>query len=102
MRMLEEDTTPRFDFCYLDGWHTWWDDGFAFLLVERLLKPGGWILFDDLNWHHGDDPTVAKWPKELRHTPHIRKIWELLVKPHSSFDKFVVEDDNWAFARKRL
>src|SRR6187401_1593211 len=44
MRMLEEDPTPRYDFCYLDGAHSWFVDGFAFFLVDKLLKPGGWML----------------------------------------------------------
>ena len=32
---------PVFDFVFLDGAHTWDADGLAFLLVDRLLKPGG-------------------------------------------------------------
>jgi hypothetical protein len=30
----------------------WFVDGLAFFLVHRLLKPGGWIIFDDLDWTH--------------------------------------------------
>lgn len=45
---------PLFDFCYLDGAHTWIVDGLAVILIERLLKPGGWLLLDDLDWAIGD------------------------------------------------
>jgi predicted O-methyltransferase YrrM len=75
MRMLEEDPRPRFDFCYIDGAHSWFVDGFAFFLVERLLRPGGWILFDDLNWTYAaseslkDTDLVRTMPKDERETP---------------------------------
>jgi hypothetical protein len=36
MKMLEEDEGPRFDLCYLDGAHSWFVDGFAFFLIDRL------------------------------------------------------------------
>lgn len=105
MRMLEEDPTPHFDFCYLDGAHSWAVDGFAFLLVNRLLRPGGWIIFDDLDWSYAASPAmkgtdfVESLPIDERETPQVRKIWELLVKTHPSFDQFW-EDRGWAFARK--
>lgn len=55
MRMIENQTIdglckPLFDFCFIDGAHTWEVDGLSFFLVEKLLLPGGWILFDDLDW----------------------------------------------------
>ena len=27
-----------------------WFIGFAFFLVDRLLAPGGWMVFDDMDW----------------------------------------------------
>jgi predicted O-methyltransferase YrrM len=41
---------PKFDLCIIDGPKNWTIDGCAFFLVEKLLKPGGWIIFDDYNW----------------------------------------------------
>lgn len=107
MKMLEEDPKPRFDFCYLDGAHNWFVDGFAFFLVDRLLRPGGWIIFDDLYWKYSSSPTlkntefVRNMPPEERDTPQIRKVYELLVKPHPCYSDFILEGD-WAYARKRL
>lgn len=49
-RMLEAPSAPRFDFCYFDGGHTWDTTGFGLVLVDMLLKPGGVLLVDDLNW----------------------------------------------------
>ena len=50
MKFLEAGMYEFFDFCYVDGTHNWYADGFAYCLVSRLLKPGGWVVFDDLYW----------------------------------------------------
>ncbi|MCH8923735.1 MAG: class I SAM-dependent methyltransferase [Planctomycetes bacterium] len=105
MKMLEENPTPRFDFCYIDGGHGWDDTGYAFFLVERLLRPGGWIIFDDVTWTFADSPTlghterVRRMPAEERDTPQVGKVFELLVKPHPHFDRCEVRRD-WGYARK--
>jgi predicted O-methyltransferase YrrM len=85
MRFLEEDTTPRFDFCYLDGAHSWFVDALAFFLVDRLLRPGGWIIFDDLDWTYATSPSlkeseeVRSMPLDEQTTSQVKKIYELLV-----------------------
>lgn len=105
LRELERDPTPRFDFCFIDGAHSWDADGFAFFLAEKLLRPGGWLLLDDLDWSFASSPTMAKlphvqaMPDAEREMPQIRKVWELLVKPHPHFDQ-LREQDGWAFGRK--
>jgi predicted O-methyltransferase YrrM len=92
MRLVEERTEgevthPLFDFCFLDGAHTWETDGLAFLLVDRLMKPDRWIVFDDVNWTLGSSPTLRDTSRvkalapEERTTPHVRKIIDLLVRP---------------------
>jgi predicted O-methyltransferase YrrM len=92
MRLVEERTDgdvtqPLFDFCFLDGAHTWETDGLAFLLVDRLLHPDRWIVFDDVNWTFASSPTLRETPRvkalpeEERTTPHVRKVIELLVRP---------------------
>ncbi len=104
-KFLEEDPTPRFDLCYLDGAHSWSVDGFAFFLVERLLRPGGWIIFDDLDWTFSQSPTVGEteyvrnMPQDERDTPQVRLVYELLVKTHPNFGEFGIRDD-WAYAQK--
>jgi predicted O-methyltransferase YrrM len=106
MKMLEEDPSPRFDLCYLDGAHNWFVDGFAFFLVDRLLKPGGWIVFDDLDWTYAKSPAlrdtdmVRNMPADERETPQVRKVYELLAKPHPDYHHFREERD-WAFIQKR-
>jgi predicted O-methyltransferase YrrM len=106
MKMLEEKPVPRFDFCYIDGAHNWATDGFAFLLVDKLLKPGGWIAFDDLEWSYAASPSLKKTPEVMsmpedeRIVPQIRKVYELLVKPHPDYDNFFIKNGK-AFAHKK-
>lgn len=92
---------PLYDFCYLDGPHEWNVDGLASLLVEKLLLPNSWILFDDFNWTMSDpEPVLHPYSEEELAQPHVRKIFELLVMQHPSFTQFRIEDDSWAWAQK--
>jgi predicted O-methyltransferase YrrM len=107
MKMLEEGSTQKFDFCYLDGAHNWFVDGFAFFLVDRFLEPGGWIIFDDLDWSYALSPSmknteiVKSMPQDERELPQVRKVYELLVKNHPDYDSFMIKD-GWAYARKKF
>jgi predicted O-methyltransferase YrrM len=96
--------TPIYDFCYLDGAKSWTIDGLAALLVEKLLRPDGWLLLDDLEWSYDSSPSGAAEPfplsKAERSEPNIRAVFDLLVRQHPNFAEFVVQDGNWAWARK--
>lgn len=100
MKLIEEDR-KTFDLCYLDGGHDWYNTGYAFFLVDKLLKPGGWIVFDDLDWtmEHIDAKWALRKPLEERLTPQVRKVWELLVKTHPNYDNFQ-ESNGWGYAQK--
>jgi len=102
---------PLYDFCYLDGCKNWNVDGLAVFLVEKLLRPGGWLLMDDLEWRYADHPWHAPAGDgrplgplsegELAE-PHLRAVFELLVKQHPAFTTFRVEDEWYGWARKEL
>lgn len=51
---------PAYDFVYLDGAKNWTIDGLAVVLIEKLLRPGGWLLMDDLPWTYADDPGARR------------------------------------------
>jgi predicted O-methyltransferase YrrM len=95
---------PIYDFCYLDGAHNWTIDGLAALLVEKLLKPEGWLLLDDLEWSYVSSPSAAPEPFSMssseRLVPHMRTVFDLLVRQHPSFTQFRVENGNWGWAQK--
>lgn len=100
MKFIEEGKRS-FDFCFIDGGHDWYNTGYAFFLVDKLIEPGGWVLFDDLDWtmEHIDKPWALKRSHEERTTPQVRKVWELLVKQHPDYGEFR-EQGRWAFAQK--
>lgn len=99
---LIESQEKTFDFCYLDGGHDWYNTGLAFFLVDKLLRPGGWIIFDDLDWtmEHIEAKWAVRKPLEERVTPQVRKVWELLVKPHPNYINFF-EQDGWGYVQKK-
>jgi predicted O-methyltransferase YrrM len=99
---------PRFDFVYLDGSKNWTVDGLAVFLSEKLLRPGGWLLMDDLDWTYAQDPgreaTDGIVHRELgeaeRTQPHLRAVFDLIVAQHPSFTELRVQDEWWGWARK--
>jgi predicted O-methyltransferase YrrM len=88
---------PYLDFCFIDGAHTWVDDGFAFFLVDKLLRPGGWILFDDLNWRMPE--SWSDVPEHERRMTQMNEVFELLVQQHPAYDR-IETDGRWGWAHK--
>ncbi len=99
---------PKYDFIFLDGAKYWSTDGLAVVLIEKLLRPGGWLLLDDLGWTYDKDThqerhyeiEVAKLSEQERTEPHLRAVFDLLIQPNEAFDEFLIEDDWWGWARK--
>ena len=96
-RWQEGHLEPAYDFVFIDGRHTWDADALAFSLVDRLLVPGGWILFDDLDWK----PRLSDVPEDTRGIAHVAEIWDLLVRTSRDYDVFRT-DGSWGYARKSL
>src|SRR3954447_1089609 len=102
------NVAPRFDFVYLDGAKNWTIDGLAVVLVEKLLRPCGWLLMDDLDWTYAQDPgreaTDGIVHRELsgpeRTEPHLRAVFDLIVAQHPAFTELKVQDEWWGWARK--
>ena len=89
MRVLEKHSDPIWDFVYVDGAHTWAVDGFAVLLTDRLLKPGGHIFLDDYRWTLAASPslrpkafplTARMYTDEQINTPQVERIASLLLE----------------------
>ncbi len=102
---------PKYDLIFIDGPKDWTNDGCAFFLADKLLNPGGTILFDDYNWsYRGDEVQRGKshergyvFPEmsedEFRE-PQIKAIFELLVTQHDSYGELEIVDGDLAMARK--
>ena len=101
--------SPRYDFCYLDGSKNWNIDGLAVVLIEKLLRPNGWLLMDDLEWTyednrwiqpHEDGRPLGPMSGGERTEPHLLAVFELIVKQHPSFTHFIREDEWYGWAQK--
>ncbi|MFC1694669.1 class I SAM-dependent methyltransferase [Pseudomonadota bacterium] len=100
----------KYNLCIIDGPKNWTIDGAAFFMVDKLLLKDGWLIFDDYSWTYADadkgrDQTDGITHRELskaeREIPHIREIFELLVKQHPNYGKLMLmEEANWAIAQK--
>lgn len=103
-RLLQPSQRPQFDFVFIDGGHTWDVTGYAFFLTDLLLRPGGWMLFDDLPWTIASSPSVAEagWakalPAEERETPQVQEVFDLLVARDTRYETYY--DGRWGWAQK--
>lgn len=41
---------PKYDLVIHDCTKNWMQLSGGFFLIDKLLKPGGWIVWDDFNW----------------------------------------------------
>lgn len=105
-RLLEQDPRPRFDFVFLDAGHVWDVTGFAFFLVDLMLVPGGWLLFDDLDWSYATSPSLSakestmSIPAEERESRQVKAVFETLVARHGGYRTRT--EGNWGWAQKSL
>lgn len=110
-RSVDHRCQPAYDFCFIDGAKNWTVDGFAFFLVDKLLTPGGWILFDDRNWSYAQAEALTgktitdgivhrELSEDQRTAPNIDLVFRYLVMQHPDYGEFVLQDDSWAWARK--
>jgi len=101
---------PVYDFCFFDGAKNWTIDAAAFFLVDKLLKEEGWLLFDDLQWTYAakrktgkrqsDGISIHAMGEDEIQTPHVERIFQLLVMQHPGYRNFKIKDNWWAWAQK--
>ncbi len=101
---------PLYDLVFIDGPKDWTNDGAAFFMASKLLKPGGWMVLDDVYWtyHSDEQPTdetlqgyVFPDMSEVEFTePQVEAIFRLLVMQDPSYSEFQIVDDCLAVARK--
>lgn len=101
---------PKYDLIIIDGPKNWTIDSSSFFLTDKLLKPSGWILWDDYNWTYEeadsrrnatDGISHRSLSTEERRIPHIKEIFHLLVMQHPNYHNFKIENKEWAWAQKK-
>lgn len=106
-RLLAQSPRPEFDLCYIDGAHTWDGAGFSFLLVDVLLKPGGWVIFDDLDWSISRSPAATKdakrysqYSEEEKQAKQVRDVWQILLPERGYHNSYEEHRFHWGIAQK--
>lgn len=98
MQLLEKHRRPIFDYVFVDGAHTWAHDALAFLLIDRLLQPGGYVDFDDYTWTLRNSPSMnpAVFPEVERlytdeqiDAAQVALVVDLLVKLDPAYEEIV-------------
>ena len=98
MELLRERDEPRFDYVFLDGAHTWAVDALAFVLVDRLLVPGGHVEFDDYFWTIERSPSMnpgvfpasdRMYTREQMREPQVALVVDLLVRRDERYEEIV-------------
>lgn len=106
-RLIADPDGPRFDFCYFDGGHTWDLTGFGVVLVDMLLRPGGLLLLDDMDWAIANSPYYTARPSitqkydddEVEAFP-VRLVWDTVL-PHLGYEQFrEYPEHHWGLCRK--
>ena len=82
-QMIEKSRKPLFDFCYLDGGHTFDVTALGVSLLSILMKPGGILILDDLNWSIAKSPHCKEHPEQAaiysvdeQNAMGVRLVWE--------------------------
>ncbi len=108
-KMIKQDSKPFFDLCYLDAGHTWDVTGFGFVLIDMLLKPGGWIIFDDLDWtlaysikrNPEKEAQISKrYSQDEINAKGVRMVWDILVPRLGYVNTYEETRFGWGIAQK--
>ena len=108
---LIEKNDTRFDFCYIDGGHTFESTLLAFVLTDILLDKGGIIIFDDIDWTveksisvFGDAilnvPMYRSNTPHQRATPQVKMVCDLIVSKYNYSLLENKDEFNWAVFQK--
>ena len=96
MKLMRDGNPPNFDYVYLDGSHTWGIDALAFYLIDKMLRPGGYIDFDGYDWTISASPSINPrvypasrrlFTQEQMDTPQVKLVIEILVRRDGRYEE---------------
>jgi hypothetical protein len=97
---------PLWDVVYLDGAHTFNIDATSTAIIKKMVKVGGLIIFDDMDWTMEGSPTCnnsSNWKKytnEQMKTSHVALIVNVLMRDDADFEEVKEMDDSRSVFRK--
>jgi predicted O-methyltransferase YrrM len=103
---MEKGGRGIYDLVYLDGAHNFHHDAPACLAIKELIRPGGYLVLDDVEWCFASSPSLnpTRNPKILEQytqeqiaTPHIKIVDRLIMKTDPRFQEVRLseKDDPW-------
>lgn len=103
VRDLERAGQPVeiFDFVYLDGAHAFHHDAPACAILKRMIKPGGYLVVDDMKWTFNSSPTMnptrrpevgESYTDEQLSVAHVGLIVDVLLRPDDEFEEIFLSD----------
>jgi predicted O-methyltransferase YrrM len=109
-KLIASKPRPQFDLCYFDGDHSWDGTGFGFVLVDMLLRPGGWIIFDDLKWTmqaamERSSAVPSSWrgfTEDERAEPAVKIVFDMLVPRLGYVNLHTAQRGWWGIAQKPM
>lgn len=99
------------DFVYLDGAKSLTLDTTSVVFLAQVLRPGGWLLLDDIGWTHEEHPehtpviglgngATYHFSKDETVEPQLRRVFDLVVEQLPWFDR-TYDDGWWGWARRK-
>ena len=92
----ERVSLELFDFVYLDGGHAFHHDAPSCLVLKEMIKPGGYLVFDDMYWTFNASPVMNPQKKpsirddysdEQLSIPHVELVVDLFMRTDDRFEQ---------------
>lgn len=106
-KMIQKNKNPIFDFCYLDGGHNFDNTALGVSLLSILMKPGGILILDDLNWSIEKSPFYNNTPEKVKRysddekcAMSVRMVWEEILPKFGFRQIKEITDFSWGIAQK--
>lgn len=104
LQMRERHESGMFDAVYLDGAHTFMHDGLAVCLLKELIKDGGYLVLDDVNfvcWPRFKDLHKNHMPENQMKDRQIFRVKEIFLSSDPNFIEISPPDNYRAVFKKR-
>lgn len=74
------ESGEKYDFCFIDGWHTFDHTLIDFFYIDRMLEPGGIVAIDDITF-----PGIKKLMRYITNYPNYKVIGNVPTENHRGF-----------------